>query len=66
MSQTVADLRALEQRIAQLSPEQRIRLEELANDGLRRRFTPLPGAQTMAYESLADVLLYGGSAGGGK
>lgn len=66
MSQTVADLRALEQRIAQLSPEQRIRLEELANEGLRRRFTPLPGAQTMAYESLADVLLYGGSAGGGK
>ena len=35
----------------------------------RRRlpiWTPLPGPQTMAYESKADIVGYGGSAGGGK
>jgi hypothetical protein len=30
------------------------------------RFVPLPGPQTDAYCSRADVLLYGGSAGSGK
>lgn len=30
------------------------------------RFVPLPGPQTEAYLSQADVLLYGGQAGGGK
>jgi hypothetical protein len=30
------------------------------------RFVPLPGPQTDAYLSKADVLLYGGQAGGGK
>lgn len=30
------------------------------------RFVPLPGPQTQAYLSPADVLLYGGSAGSGK
>lgn len=29
-------------------------------------WTPLPGPQTTAYESLADITGYGGSAGGGK
>lgn len=29
-------------------------------------WSPLPGPQTMAYESLADVTGYGGAAGGGK
>jgi len=27
---------------------------------------PLPGPQTMAYNSVADVIGYGGAAGGGK
>jgi hypothetical protein len=27
---------------------------------------PLPGAQTMAFENEADIILYGGAAGGGK
>lgn len=31
-----------------------------------KRFVPLPGPQTDAYRSKADVLLYGGSAGSGK
>jgi hypothetical protein len=30
------------------------------------RFVPLPGPQTEAYLSQADILLYGGQAGGGK
>ena len=30
------------------------------------RFVPLPGPQSLAYLSKADVLLYGGQAGGGK
>lgn len=30
------------------------------------RFVPLPGPQTQAYLSTADILLYGGEAGGGK
>jgi len=32
----------------------------------RRPWRPLPGPQTMAYESVADVVGYGGAAGGGK
>lgn len=37
---------------------------EAATKGMR--FVPLPGPQTDAYLSRADVLLYGGSAGSGK
>lgn len=32
----------------------------------KMRFVPLPGPQTEAYLSEADILLYGGQAGGGK
>lgn len=32
----------------------------------RRPWRPLPGPQTMAYESEADIVGYGGAAGGGK
>lgn len=43
---------------------------QVAKDALaatkRMKFVPLPGPQTQAYLSLADVLLYGGQAGGGK
>lgn len=34
--------------------------------GPQQRWQPLPGPQTLAYFSEADILLYGGSAGGGK
>lgn len=30
------------------------------------KWSPLPGPQTLAYESQADILFYGGAAGGGK
>lgn len=44
--------------------------EQVVKDALaatkHMRFVPLPGPQTAAYLSKADVLLYGGQAGGGK
>lgn len=36
----------------------------LARDG--RKWRPLPGPQTMAFNSVADITGYGGAAGGGK
>lgn len=38
----------------------------LAADLAERPWMPLPGPQTMAYESTADVVGFGGAAGGGK
>ncbi|MGH7095603.1 MAG: terminase [Stellaceae bacterium] len=52
-------------RLAALSPEQTVALLA-ALDGPQLPFTPLPGPQAAAYDSLADELLYGGAAGGGK
>lgn len=40
--------------------------ETLKETAQLKSFVPLPGPQTAAYRSLADVLLYGGQAGGGK
>jgi hypothetical protein len=45
-----------------LTRPERARLDRL----LRDVWVPLPGPQRTAYESEADVLLYGGAAGGGK
>lgn len=54
-------------KIGGLSPEARGALvESVAPLRERMRFVPLPGPQTDAYLSDADVLLYGGQAGGGK
>jgi hypothetical protein len=50
--------------VASLTPDQQRQLEEATRDLLRWR--PLSGPQTTAYESRADILLYGGAAGGGK
>lgn len=38
----------------------------LAADFAERPWSPLPGPQTLAYESIADVVGFGGAAGGGK
>lgn len=72
-------LRALSEAFAQLAPAEQVEVvgeldkaskEELVNAtaaatrGLR--FVPNPGKQTLAYFSLADLLLYGGQGGGGK
>lgn len=46
--------------------EQRIFEEFLLADSAISPWRPLPGPQTMAYESVADVIGFGGAAGGGK
>lgn len=46
-----------------LSEPELAELDRLTSDAL---WVPLPGPQTWALESKADVLLYGGAAGGGK
>mgnify|MGYP000022182331 CR=1 FL=1 len=50
-----------------LTPEEVAELDALiAADIQDRPFSPLAGPQTMAYESTADVVGFGGAAGGGK
>jgi hypothetical protein len=50
-----------------LTPTEREELAALvAEDLAEHRWRPLPGPQTMAYESEADVIGFGGAAGGGK
>lgn len=46
--------------------EAEIELRERINLLVQERWSPLPGPQTLAFNSAADVLFYGGSAGGGK
>lgn len=50
-----------------LTPAERAELDALiAADIAERIWAPLPGPQTLAYESKADVIGFGGAAGGGK
>ena len=50
-----------------LTPKEREELAALVHaDIAQHRWRPLPGPQTMAYESKADVIGFGGAAGGGK
>jgi len=50
-----------------LTAEEREELYALIEADLNaHRWRPLPGPQTMAYESQADVIGFGGAAGGGK
>ncbi len=54
-------------KIGTMSPDERSDLIKTVTPLKEKmRFVPLPGPQTEAYLSLADVLLYGGQAGGGK
>lgn len=48
-----------------LTIEEIAELDQLINDP-SRLFWPLPGPQTAAYYSTADIIGYGGAAGGGK
>lgn len=55
------------ERLRGLPEDQRQSVIDTALEQTRdMRFVPLPGPQTEAYLSEADVLLYGGQAGGGK
>src|SRR5215831_9108087 len=49
-----------------MDPERRMQLYGIAADKLAQRWRPNLGRQTDAYLSSADMLLYGGAAGGGK
>lgn len=64
--EAAVDLKALETVIGRLSSDDRAALVTLAAGELAKPFRPNPGPQTAALESLADILLYGGQAGGGK
>lgn len=67
MSSSTDELKTI---IAQLdglpSAERESLLREVIANTKGMRWFPNPGPQTKAYHSLADQLLYGGSAGGGK
>ena len=59
-----SDLATLE---AHLSPEERKELMALVMADIHDKlWSPLPGPQQMAYDSIADVIGFGGAAGGGK
>lgn len=59
-----SDILALER---YLTPEERAEYAALIEAEFSERpWAPLPGPQTMAYESTADVVGFGGAAGGGK
>jgi hypothetical protein len=50
--------------LSRLTPEQLTELETMLEQ--RPIWMPLPGPQTLAFESMADITGFGGSAGGGK
>lgn len=56
----------LEDLLAGMAPDQRAEVVRVASSKLSLPWLPNPGAQTDAYLSQADQLLYGGQAGGGK
>lgn len=65
MTETLVD--GLLAKIVKMSPGDKAALTEQMSPLIKKmRFIPLPGRQTEAYLSKADILLYGGQAGGGK
>lgn len=63
----MSDLSEIMRQLESLLPEDRARLEaEVIAATERLRFIPNPGKQTQAMLNPADVILYGGQAGGGK
>ena len=57
----------VEELLPYLDEDERRELEALLTEDLEQNiWVPLPGPQTLAYESTADVIGYGGAAGGGK
>ena len=49
--------------LTKLTDDERVALDSLLAS--EKPWLPLPGPQEMAYESLADVVGFGGAAGGG-
>jgi hypothetical protein len=56
----------LQQAIGMADPDELRELQNLVAKMSLPLFTPQPGPQTAAYYSEADILFYGGAAGGGK
>lgn len=57
----------LEELLVFMTEQERKEFDALvAKDVQENVWTPLPGPQTMAYESRADIIGFGGAAGGGK
>jgi hypothetical protein len=54
------------ERIGKMTTEQKVELDALLLSGNAPLWVPQPGPQTQALRSLADIVFYGGSAGGGK
>jgi hypothetical protein len=65
LTATLSDPVELERRLARLTPEERREVEEILQSG-EPLWRPQPGAQMMALASTADIIGYGGAAGGGK
>lgn len=63
MTDALADLEAL---LGTLGGDDKRELDRLIAQELASPWLPNPGPQTEAYHSRADLLLYGGAAGGGK
>lgn len=63
MDDIVATLESL---LKDMTPEDKSELIRIAGPAIRQAWLPNPGPQTDAYLSLADLLLFGGAAGGGK
>lgn len=59
-------LEKLTQQIDLMSDDGKADIAALVKDELNKPWRPQPGPQTMAYTSEADIILYGGAAGGGK
>ena len=60
---SLADLKAL---LASMTDDEKAELDRTLEKELTAAWLPQPGPQTEAYFSQADLLLYGGAAGGGK
>lgn len=57
---------AIEAEMAKLADGEKLVIYDLLRAQLDKKWLPLPGPQTAALNCEADILLYGGAAGGGK
>lgn len=61
----MSQLQSIRDLVSYLTPDERQEIDQLLTVGAPV-WQPLPGPQTMAYESEADIIGFGGAAGGGK